>query len=281
MSRYFVDARVLSIFEGADELLALKVIARRLTGERPLVPPQRSTGVLTDALPRGEVTRAARRSSHLRVRACCAAGSSSSDRRHGTPPRARGSARSSDGHPLPRSITRSPSAVSHSVACDPRHTRNRGSAAERHDRDDAARPRWVAVCRDVAGAVVRPAPLHFVEARDRWDVPWRRSSGSRRSCDRTVGPSMPHRRRRRRISARPDEPPLPLPAAESRWAVQPRPVARRCPHPRRVRAAPILARRATLLRHSSRRPGGSFAGSGPPETLPAAWVRWGGRRGRW
>ena len=28
--RYFVDARVLSIFEGADETLALKVIARRL-----------------------------------------------------------------------------------------------------------------------------------------------------------------------------------------------------------------------------------------------------------
>jgi (2S)-methylsuccinyl-CoA dehydrogenase len=31
VSRYFVDARVLSIFEGADEVLALKVIARRLT----------------------------------------------------------------------------------------------------------------------------------------------------------------------------------------------------------------------------------------------------------
>ncbi len=30
VSRYFVDARVLSIFEGADEALALKVIARRL-----------------------------------------------------------------------------------------------------------------------------------------------------------------------------------------------------------------------------------------------------------
>lgn len=41
VSRYFVDARVLSIFEGADELLALKVIARRLIGERPWVP-QRS-----------------------------------------------------------------------------------------------------------------------------------------------------------------------------------------------------------------------------------------------
>jgi (2S)-methylsuccinyl-CoA dehydrogenase len=42
VSRYFVDARVLSIFEGTDELLALKVIARRLTGERPMIPPQRS-----------------------------------------------------------------------------------------------------------------------------------------------------------------------------------------------------------------------------------------------
>jgi len=30
VSRYFVDARVLSIFEGADEILALKVIARQL-----------------------------------------------------------------------------------------------------------------------------------------------------------------------------------------------------------------------------------------------------------
>mgnify|MGYP005813093263 CR=1 FL=1 len=33
VSRYFVDARVLSIFEGADETLCLKVIARRLTGD--------------------------------------------------------------------------------------------------------------------------------------------------------------------------------------------------------------------------------------------------------
>jgi (2S)-methylsuccinyl-CoA dehydrogenase len=32
VSRYFVDARVLSIFEGADETLCLKVIARRLLG---------------------------------------------------------------------------------------------------------------------------------------------------------------------------------------------------------------------------------------------------------
>lgn len=33
VSRYFVDARVLSIFEGADEILALKVIARRLLAQ--------------------------------------------------------------------------------------------------------------------------------------------------------------------------------------------------------------------------------------------------------
>ncbi len=33
VSRYFVDARVLSIFEGADETLCLKVIARRLLGD--------------------------------------------------------------------------------------------------------------------------------------------------------------------------------------------------------------------------------------------------------
>jgi (2S)-methylsuccinyl-CoA dehydrogenase len=30
VSRYYVDARVLSIFEGADEILALRVIAKRL-----------------------------------------------------------------------------------------------------------------------------------------------------------------------------------------------------------------------------------------------------------
>jgi (2S)-methylsuccinyl-CoA dehydrogenase len=30
VSRYFVDARVLSIFEGAEETLALKVVAREL-----------------------------------------------------------------------------------------------------------------------------------------------------------------------------------------------------------------------------------------------------------
>ncbi|MBA2529342.1 MAG: acyl-CoA/acyl-ACP dehydrogenase, partial [Euzebyales bacterium] len=33
VSRYFVDARVLSIFEGADEVLALRVIARRLLSD--------------------------------------------------------------------------------------------------------------------------------------------------------------------------------------------------------------------------------------------------------
>ena len=30
VSRYFVDARVLSIFEGAEETLAMKVVAREL-----------------------------------------------------------------------------------------------------------------------------------------------------------------------------------------------------------------------------------------------------------
>ena len=33
VSRYFVDARVLSIFEGAEETLALKVVARSLFEE--------------------------------------------------------------------------------------------------------------------------------------------------------------------------------------------------------------------------------------------------------
>jgi len=35
VSRYFLDARVLSIFEGADEILSLKVIARGLLGDVP------------------------------------------------------------------------------------------------------------------------------------------------------------------------------------------------------------------------------------------------------
>ena len=34
VSRYFVDARVLSIFEGAEEVLGLLVIARQYLGER-------------------------------------------------------------------------------------------------------------------------------------------------------------------------------------------------------------------------------------------------------
>ena len=114
VSRYFVDARVLSIFEGADE--------RSPQGHRPPPDgraPARSTAtldrVLTDALPRrglralpGEVV------------------TSGSERvvpqGHRHPIVAtglnlvHGAARaSSDGHPLPRSITRSPSAVSHSV----------------------------------------------------------------------------------------------------------------------------------------------------------------------
>jgi (2S)-methylsuccinyl-CoA dehydrogenase len=33
VSRYFVDARVLSIFEGAEDVLALRVIARALLKE--------------------------------------------------------------------------------------------------------------------------------------------------------------------------------------------------------------------------------------------------------
>ena len=39
VSRYFVDARVLSIFEGADETLCLKVIARKLVGDAQAAVP--------------------------------------------------------------------------------------------------------------------------------------------------------------------------------------------------------------------------------------------------
>jgi len=39
VSRYFVDARVLSIFEGADETLCLKVIARRLVEQSAATGP--------------------------------------------------------------------------------------------------------------------------------------------------------------------------------------------------------------------------------------------------
>ena len=44
VSRHFVDARVLSIFEGAEETLALKVVAKSLleaalaTGGKPSTP---------------------------------------------------------------------------------------------------------------------------------------------------------------------------------------------------------------------------------------------------
>ena len=39
VSRYFVDARVLSIFEGADETLCLRVIARRLVDRHRTTAP--------------------------------------------------------------------------------------------------------------------------------------------------------------------------------------------------------------------------------------------------
>ena len=59
MSRYFVDARVLSIFEGAEETLALKVIARALFGRRcKHGPPGR---------PKGEFAPAARSAKGSRV----------------------------------------------------------------------------------------------------------------------------------------------------------------------------------------------------------------------
>ena len=45
VSRYFVDARVLSIFEGADETLALKVIARRLVADAPRLSTSRASPV--------------------------------------------------------------------------------------------------------------------------------------------------------------------------------------------------------------------------------------------
>jgi (2S)-methylsuccinyl-CoA dehydrogenase len=35
VSRYFQDARVLTIFEGAEEVLALRVIARALLSDAP------------------------------------------------------------------------------------------------------------------------------------------------------------------------------------------------------------------------------------------------------
>ena len=50
VSRYFVDARVLSIFEGADETLCLKIIARRLVEQAAATPgltrPGSASGLL-------------------------------------------------------------------------------------------------------------------------------------------------------------------------------------------------------------------------------------------
>ena len=50
MSRYFVDARVLSIFEGADETLCLRVIARRLAEQA--LDAARAVGPATSSPPR-------------------------------------------------------------------------------------------------------------------------------------------------------------------------------------------------------------------------------------
>ena len=47
VSRYFVDARVLSIFEGADETLCLKVIARRLLGKTVTLGARQPFGLLS------------------------------------------------------------------------------------------------------------------------------------------------------------------------------------------------------------------------------------------
>ena len=44
MSRYFVDARVLSIFEGAEETLALKVISRELIANASIEQVQAAVG---------------------------------------------------------------------------------------------------------------------------------------------------------------------------------------------------------------------------------------------
>ena len=47
VSRYFVDARVLSIFEGAEETLALKVVARSLLEDALARNTTSSTGANT------------------------------------------------------------------------------------------------------------------------------------------------------------------------------------------------------------------------------------------
>ena len=50
VSRYFVDARVLSIFEGADETLALRVIIRTLLQGRPELTNSTPTGCTASPL---------------------------------------------------------------------------------------------------------------------------------------------------------------------------------------------------------------------------------------
>src|SRR6185295_16009987 len=78
VSRYFVDARVRSIFDGADETLCLRVIGRR-AAEQPRAAPRRRGGVDVpielgpcstgehDPVPLSPVAREAQR----RVRADC------------------------------------------------------------------------------------------------------------------------------------------------------------------------------------------------------------------
>ena len=72
VSRYFVDARVLSIFEGADETLCLRVIARRLAEQalaglsrlrQPWPPSSRSSlrGLVDVIEPLVDVARSSRR----------------------------------------------------------------------------------------------------------------------------------------------------------------------------------------------------------------------------
>ena len=56
VSRLFVDARVLSIFEGADETLCLKVIARRLTAVTPVATRQTARCVSTQGDQCGLIT---------------------------------------------------------------------------------------------------------------------------------------------------------------------------------------------------------------------------------
>ena len=58
VSRYFVDARVLSIFEGADETLCLRVIARRQLSHRDAeVPGHPAISQTSSSAARTPVTR--------------------------------------------------------------------------------------------------------------------------------------------------------------------------------------------------------------------------------